>query len=172
MLFSPALLCGMALLLHSAASRAVTKRFTGTYYEVTNVHTHSPSNQSDNVTIEFTVRDPDPLTNSTTTCNGSWPLDSNAYPTGGYLPCTDVSFAWVFADNGFTNISSFTLQMEHSFKDPSMGPPPYDHVTTFAHTDIKPSNMDCVGAASGQTNCKFPGKETVEAPIWATIAKR
>lgn len=38
-----------------------------------------------NVTITFNVYDPDPLTNSSTTCEGTWETGSKGYPTGSYV---------------------------------------------------------------------------------------
>ena len=38
-----------------------------------------------NVSIVFTVDDPDPLTNSTALCSGSWAVHSKGYPQGSYV---------------------------------------------------------------------------------------
>ena len=38
-----------------------------------------------NITIAFKVYDPDPLTNSTAWCTGSWKVGSGGYPQGPYV---------------------------------------------------------------------------------------
>lgn len=91
-----------------------------------------------NVTINFTIYDPDPLTNTTANCTGTWGTGSKAYPQGPYVrdtpsksacssqtttdipyqkPCGESSFAWNIAS--ITNVSHFILGVEHAYTDPS-----------------------------------------------------
>lgn len=44
-----------------------------------------------NVSIAFSVDDPDPLTNSTALCSGSWAVHSKGYPQGSYV-CDDCGY--------------------------------------------------------------------------------
>lgn len=69
-----------------------------------------------NATLTFTVHDPDPLSNATTTCSGSWAYGSAAWPTGSYDSCKDTSFAWNMAS--YTSWTDFTIGLEHNIKDP------------------------------------------------------
>jgi len=52
-------------------------------FEVTRLKTHIV--EGGNTTIEFTVHDPDPLTNATQKCTGAWKTGSNGYPQGSYV---------------------------------------------------------------------------------------
>ncbi len=38
-----------------------------------------------NITLDFTVYDPDPLTNATDSCTGSWKAGTDDYPKGSYV---------------------------------------------------------------------------------------
>ncbi|KAJ9625802.1 hypothetical protein H2203_004565 [Taxawa tesnikishii (nom. ined.)] len=141
---------------------------------ITNIQTHQPSSRSTtdkNVTISFTVQNPDPLSGAVTTCSGSWPLNStHGYPTGGYQNCANSSYAWNFADNGFQNIYTFTLQVENVFTDPSVGQPPWDQMTSFAHASISKSNLTCTHHSDNEIACEQPANSTIKAPIWAQTA--
>ena len=63
-------------------------RFSASNFEITQLSTHLAANGTQNatqgVTLSFLVRDPDPLTNSTATCNGAWNVNGS-YPSGGYV---------------------------------------------------------------------------------------
>ena len=47
-----------------------------------------------NVTFSFTVRDPDPLTNATDTCEGEWVTASKGFPTGSYVCSANVAIVY------------------------------------------------------------------------------
>ncbi|KAK4958633.1 hypothetical protein LTR66_013149 [Elasticomyces elasticus] len=87
------------------------------------------------------------------------------------VPCKDRSFLFNFEEGSFTNISNFQLQVQHTFKDPSMGPPPYDMVTNFARANVTSAVMDCWPVTDG-TYCLLHYDITIVAPIWASIAKK
>ncbi|KAK5684854.1 hypothetical protein LTS10_002929 [Elasticomyces elasticus] len=82
-----------------------------------------------NTTIDFTVYDPDPLTNATAVCTGIWTTGSAGYPQSSYTlrsrtaadeqqkTCGNSTFGWNMFS--YTNIQNFVLGMEHSFTDPS-----------------------------------------------------
>lgn len=40
---------------------------------------------SGNFSVSFTVHDPDPLTNATQECSGSWKYGSKGFPQGSYV---------------------------------------------------------------------------------------
>jgi hypothetical protein len=76
------------VVLSATVSASPVKRaalFTGKEYEITKLKLQDPSNSKGNVTISFNVHDPDPLTNATASCKGSWPHGSNLYPQGTYV---------------------------------------------------------------------------------------
>ena len=71
-----------------------------------------------NVTFSFTVHDPDPLTNATSTCAFEWVTASKAFPKGSYAPCgSNTTFAWNM--QSFKTIKSFVLGIEHTYEDPA-----------------------------------------------------
>lgn len=74
------------VVLTATASASPVKRaaqFTGNEYEITKLKLQDIS--QGNVTIRFNVHDPDPLTNATALCKGSWPHGSNQYPKDTYV---------------------------------------------------------------------------------------
>jgi hypothetical protein len=74
------------IFLTATASATPLKRaalFTGKDYEITKLNLQD--NSKGNVTIRFTVHDPDPLTNATALCKGSWPHGSDQYPQDTYV---------------------------------------------------------------------------------------
>lgn len=52
-------------------------------FQVTNLVIDTVENG--NTTLKFNVYDPDPLTNSTAVCSGSWKHGSADYPSGPYV---------------------------------------------------------------------------------------
>ncbi|KAF2158681.1 hypothetical protein M409DRAFT_61462 [Zasmidium cellare ATCC 36951] len=124
--------------------------------------------ENGNTTIKFNIYDPDPLTNATATCSGSWKADSTDYPKDTYELCGNSTFAWNF--DSFDSVEKFTLGLEHQFTDPSasVGDPPYDQVTNFAHAPVNTTYISCDGV--GNVSCKQT--KAVSAPIYATVAKR
>ncbi|KAK4556793.1 hypothetical protein LTR86_006364 [Recurvomyces mirabilis] len=73
--------------------------------------------QGHNTTITFNILDPDPLTNGTGVCSGSWKTGSGGYPQDSYKQCGNTTFAWNMAS--YDNTESYTLGLEHVFVDPS-----------------------------------------------------
>lgn len=66
----------------AAASHAATAAEAPSY-EITGMQIGKM--MGGNVTFVFTVYDPDPLTNATSTCQGEWVTASKDFPTGGYV---------------------------------------------------------------------------------------
>ncbi|KAK4505797.1 hypothetical protein PRZ48_003762 [Zasmidium cellare] len=124
--------------------------------------------ENGNTTIKFNVYDPDPLTNATATCSGSWKADTSGNPQTDYELCGNSTFAWNF--DSFDSIEKFTLGLEHQFKDPSgsVGDPPYDSVINFANAVVNTTYIGCEGV--GNVSCKQ--KKAISAPIYATAAKK
>ncbi|GAB7351672.1 hypothetical protein MBLNU459_g2269t1 [Dothideomycetes sp. NU459] len=149
---------------------------TGAPFEVTHIASHRPSshgNHSQDITYSFVVHDPDPLTNATTLCSYEWPLNGS-YPEGGYIACVDKTFSFNFAEGSFKNIYTHTLQIEHTFTDPSVGEAPYDQVTNFGRANITRKSLTCntvkTGTHAGELDCVQAKKSVIKANIWATIA--
>jgi hypothetical protein len=95
------------------------KLFTGAPFQLLDFLVTRVENA--NATLSFTIHDPDPLTNATVVCNGTWKYNSMGWPTGAYVPCTsNIAFAWRMSD--FNSWTDFTLGVEHSFKDPRYAP--------------------------------------------------
>jgi hypothetical protein len=66
------------------ASISARAAFTTGYYVVTRLDTHFPSGQPgsvNNVTFSLDVTDPDPVTNTSTTCGASWDYSNGTYPS-------------------------------------------------------------------------------------------
>ncbi|KAF2229420.1 hypothetical protein EV356DRAFT_510930 [Viridothelium virens] len=118
-----------------------------------------------NTTISFTVQDVNPIANCSATCSGTWPVASDQYPTGPYVPCDDA-YAWNFANAGYNGPHNFTLQIEHIYEDHSLGPPPYDSRSTFAHTTVNKTSIRCHKQKDGARNCLQPLDLPIKAPIW------
>lgn len=69
---------GLCAGLSAAAQLASAEAF-----DITNLSTHQVT--GGNTTIEFTIHDPDPLTNTTTNCTGTWEEGTDNYPSPGYV---------------------------------------------------------------------------------------
>lgn len=72
-----------------------------------------------NVTLAFTVYDPDPLTKQSQQCQGTWVAGSKGYPTGAYEICGNGSTNFEWNMGSFTSIETFTLEISHSYEDPA-----------------------------------------------------
>lgn len=116
-----------------------------------------------NVTLHFTVHDPDPLTNATRSCGGTWTTGSKGYPTGAYAICGHSNFGWNMG--AFTSIKNFRLELTHSYIDPAVGQAPYDVITTFSHANITEKNHPC-RSKNGQTVCAQKAGTKILANIW------
>ncbi|KAK5163447.1 uncharacterized protein LTR77_010629 [Saxophila tyrrhenica] len=121
-----------------------------------------------NVTLTFTVHDPDPLGKATKSCSGSWVTGSKAYPVDTYQACGNTTFGWHM--ESYESMGDFVLGLEHSYTDPSVGEPPYDRITNFAKTNMTPANHPCK-TKNGQKVCAQKSNSVIKAPIWGTIAK-
>ncbi|KAK5725973.1 hypothetical protein LTR15_004163 [Elasticomyces elasticus] len=120
-----------------------------------------------NTTIDFTVYDPDPLTNATAVCTGIWTTGTAGYPQSSYKTCGNSTFGWNMFS--YTNIQNFVLGIEHSFTDPSVGKPPYDQLTIFGRGNVTHADFVCT-ARIGRARCDEQEGSTVRAPIYAVIA--
>lgn len=69
----------------------------------------------------------------------------------------------------FTSIADFTLGMEHSYEDPSIGSPPYDYIDNFAMANITTANHPC-RAMKGVKTCAQRAGTIIKAPVYASIA--
>ncbi len=71
-----------------------------------------------NVTIKFTVHDPDPLGKETKSCGGTWKIASHGYPVDSYKVCGgNTTFGWHM--ESYRSMEVFVLGLEHSYTDPS-----------------------------------------------------
>ncbi|KAK3725343.1 hypothetical protein LTR37_000313 [Vermiconidia calcicola] len=154
--------------LTSAAPVQTVQLNAGLPFEVTN--TTIDKVPGGNVTIAFTVYNPDPLAaNATEVCTGSWATGTRGFETERYTQCGgNGTFAWNMAQ--FDSIESFVLNIEHRFHDPSVGDPPYNYVTNFGRANLTTSTMNCTGKR--RKNCAQIVETVIKAPIYATIAKR
>lgn len=118
--FTTLLPTALALLFTTASAlpASVTthsKMFTGNPFELT--HLSVDRVEAANVTLEFTIHNPDPLANTTATCTGSWPYNSMGWPTSIYEGCGNSSFAWHMRDFDEWE-GGFVLEVKDTFKDP------------------------------------------------------
>ena len=66
-----------------AGLSAAAQQASASAFDITNLSTHQVT--GGNTTLEFTIHDPDPLTNTTTTCTGTWAEGTDDYPSPGYV---------------------------------------------------------------------------------------
>jgi hypothetical protein len=142
--------------LATAASNAAILPFQITNLSITKV-------RAQNVTITFTVHDPDKQGLDTEICNATWPIGSRAYPQDSYIYCGDSTFGWNMET--YKNIEEFTLGLTHTYTDPSVGDPPYDQITNFARANLTLANHPCTQTDRKKTCAQEPGK-IIKAPIW------
>lgn len=159
-----------------AASACAAANFEGEFFEVSDVKVDRVF--SGNFSISFTVYDPDPLTNATQECSGSWAYGSNGYPKASYVRptiqsldhiankspqalCGNSTFGWNMAK--FTGYQKFTLGLQHKFSDPSVGEPPYDSVTTYGNAIVNRRNLAC--EKDGESVTCSQTTDVIEAPI-------
>lgn len=90
------------------------KMFTGNPFEVTELIVDRV--KAGNVSMIFTVYDPDPLANKTVDCPGSWAYGSSGWPTGTYQSCLNSTFGWHMKD--FVSWTEFSLELKDTFTDP------------------------------------------------------
>jgi hypothetical protein len=90
------------------------KQFAGNPFELTDLIVDRV--EAANVSMIFTIHNPDPLSNMTADCVGSWPYGSRGWPSGIYQSCLHGSFGWHMKD--FVSWTNFTLELKDTFKDP------------------------------------------------------
>jgi hypothetical protein len=97
------------------------KQFSGNPFQVTNLLIDSV--EDGDVSIAFTVYDPDPLAMTTTNCTAHWPYGSDGYPQAIYKSCGNSSVAWHMEEyepvEEFENGIDFTTELKDTFKDPT-----------------------------------------------------
>jgi len=171
-------------------------QFAGKPYLLTTLNAHSVSNSSfalpnnttgsSNITVQFTLYDPDPLTNASTPCSATWSVLNGSYPNL-WVPCKNQAFGWKFED--WNGVGSFGLAVKHNYKDPrsvlvvgccdmslvaearnSVGQPPYDYVTTFARGSFNSTNLKCFRARHGDVSCALASQRLAALPIYAAVA--
>ncbi|KAF2860237.1 hypothetical protein K470DRAFT_217541 [Piedraia hortae CBS 480.64] len=134
------------------------RNFAGTPLELTNIAILDDGN----TTLSFDVYNPDPLANTRATCGAIWETSSNAYPTVSYKACANSTFGWQMKE--FHSLNTFSLNILHTFHDPSVGQPPYDVVTVFAEGDIASTTVPC--DANGHS-CKQADATVIKATVTA-----
>jgi hypothetical protein len=90
------------------------KQFAGNPFELTDLVVDRV--EAANVSMVFTIHNPDPLSNMTSDCTGTWPYGSRGWPSDIYQPCLNGSFAWHMKD--FVSWTQFSLELKDTFKDP------------------------------------------------------
>ncbi|KAE9989979.1 hypothetical protein EG327_001990 [Venturia inaequalis] len=142
-----------------ATTTSAGKVFTGAAYTV---NTLAVGNSAEGkFTLSFLVKDPEPLAPTTATCGTTW--TGPAFPTQ-WIPCETNSVD--FKLNSFKDIEDFEIQVKHSYRDPSVGKPPQDKVTTFAQAAFSaPENLTC-----SDSSCTLTVKGSALLPVWAAVA--
>ncbi|RMX73409.1 hypothetical protein D0869_13633 [Hortaea werneckii] len=153
---------GLCAGLSAAAQLASAEAF-----DITNLSTHQVT--GGNTTIEFTIHDPDPLTNTTTNCTGTWEEGTDNYPSPGYQTCTNRTFGWNM--DTYSSFTSFTLNVKHTFEDPAVGDYPYNMVTTFGEANITGTPLKCTAGTEEGSGWRCQQQvRVIKAPIYATSA--
>ena len=91
-----------------------SKQFSGNPFEVTKLTVERV--EAANVSMTFTIYNPDPLANTTANCTGNWPYGSGGWPKGKYESCLNGSFAWTMKE--WVSWTQFSLDLKDTFKDP------------------------------------------------------
>lgn len=121
MYFFNALVSGVVFMIATASAAPTAKEldvnsnmFSGNPFEITELIVDRV--KGGNVSMVFTVYNPDPLSNMTVDCTGHWPFGSSGWPTGTYEPCLNGSMAWHMKD--FVSWTEFSLELKDTFTDP------------------------------------------------------
>ncbi|KAG9849321.1 hypothetical protein KCU98_g5002, partial [Aureobasidium melanogenum] len=122
----------------------------------------SPGHLTENTTMSFMVD----THSSKVTCTGSW-APGGPFPEGEYVACANSTLGWNFKENTYKGMNDFTLQMEYTYTDNSVGPYPYNKVTEFSHANITSANVAC---SSKTQSCQEPKNSTITAIVYAEIA--
>ncbi|KAF2395969.1 hypothetical protein EJ06DRAFT_551962 [Trichodelitschia bisporula] len=148
------LLTLLLTLLPLASSRAV---FTSTGYAITTLSSAVRTNTTQ-TTLMFSVHDSEPVADETTSCGAAWTRLSG-FPSN-WVRCSNPAFSFYLSK--FNSTSTFALEIKHSFKDPSLGDPPFDSATTFARLTVNPTDVVCKNG-----ECAMPAGQQMKAPVWA-----
>ncbi|KAH0291659.1 hypothetical protein M436DRAFT_43822 [Aureobasidium namibiae CBS 147.97] len=122
----------------------------------------SPGHLTDNTTMSFVVD----THSSKITCEGSW-APEGPFPEGEYMPCKNSTLGWNFKEDTYKSMGQFTLQLEYTYTDDSIGQAPYNVVTEFSHANITDTNTDC---SEKSMSCQQCTNSTITAIVWASIA--
>ena len=118
-----------------------------------------------NVTISFTLEDPNTGTN--TTCSATYlPAD---YPQS-YIPCADPSVAFKFEPP--YNFATFTLDVRHTYVSDQLETSAYGGIYIVGNgTPGQPDNyLTCVeGAPFDGIRCHISGSAPISVPITSTL---
>jgi len=137
------------------------------FFVISSLNTTLPANTTVTpATFRFTVADPSPKSNASTTCGASWRANGS-HPTS-WTRCADPSYSWYLSS--FNNLSSFTIEAQHSFTDPSLGPPPFDGETQFAHATFGPANLTCWGHGRRGRECILKHGTEAQLRVYAVVA--
>jgi len=110
-----ALIAATVLALPAATELDIhNKQFAGRPFEITDLIVDRV--EASNVSMIFTIHNPDPLSNMTADCAGTWPYGSRGWPSGIYQSCLNGSFAWHM--KSFVSWTQFTLELKDTFRDP------------------------------------------------------
>ncbi|RMY85127.1 hypothetical protein D0862_11250 [Hortaea werneckii] len=158
----------LAVIGFCAGLSAAAQLASASAFDITNLSTHQVT--GGNTTIEFTIHDPDPLTNATTTCTGTWEEGSDNYLSPGYQTCTNTTFGWNMET--YSSFTDFTLNVKHTFEDPAVGDEyPYNMVTTFGEANITETPLKCVAGTDEGSGWRCEQQaQTIKATIYATSA--
>ncbi|KAI7279627.1 hypothetical protein KC345_g5269 [Hortaea werneckii] len=157
----------LAVIGFCAGFSAAAQLASASAFDITNLSTHQVT--GGNTTIGFTIHDPDPLTNATTTCTGTWEEGSDNYPSPGYQTCTNTTFGWNMET--YSSFTDFTLNVKHTFEDPAVGDYPYNKVTTFGEANITNTPLKCVAGTDEGSGWRCEQQApTIKATIYATSA--
>lgn len=85
--------------------------FTGNPFELTKLVVDRVADG--NVSMAFTMYNPDPSSKMTVNCTGGWPFDSRGWPAGNYASCSGGYFGWYISD--FVSWTDFSLELKDTF---------------------------------------------------------
>ncbi|KAH0380764.1 hypothetical protein KCU92_g7407, partial [Aureobasidium melanogenum] len=123
----------------------------------------SPGHLTENTTMSFVVD----THSSKVTCTGSW-APEGPFPEGAYVNCLCKQHSRLeLQGEHLQGMNDFTLQMEYTYTDDSVGPYPYNKVTEFSHANITSTNVACSSKAQ---SCQEPKNSTITAIVYAEIA--
>lgn len=118
--FFNAFVSGIAFMVAAVSALPTTKEldlrnamFTGNPFELTKLTVDRVA--GGNVSMGFTIYNPDPSSKMTVNCTGGWPFDSRGWPAGNYASCSGGYFGWYITD--FVSWSDFSIELKDTFDD-------------------------------------------------------